>query len=156
MSLWHDINNDKVRKLKLRDIITVLPNTPVRQVIRKMKDAGLGCAVVVDEYGKPTAKFTERTLIHMLGTDSDKLDEPVEKHSMPVQGCVSLDDPIRKVFDYITRTDLRFVCVVDEDGKMCGLTGQRGVMEYVAEHFPRQVMVQMMESKLYMDQREGA
>ena len=156
MSLWEDINNQPVSDLKLRQIITVLPNTPIRQVIRKMRDARLGCAILVDEYDKPVAKFTERTLINLLAVDPATLDDAVEQHSVPLQGCVSINDSIVKVFDYINRTDLRFVCVVDEEGKLCGLTGQRGLMEYIAEHFPRQVMVQMMESKLYMDQREGA
>jgi hypothetical protein len=44
---------------------------------------------------------------------------------------------------------------VDRDGKPIGLTGQKGVIEFIVEHFPRQVKVQMMRSKLYMDAREG-
>ena len=156
MSLWNDINNEKVTELNLRSIVTTLPGSTVRQAVRKMRDAKLGCAVVVNEYGQPLGKFTERVMINRLAENPAFLDDPVEKHMVPVQGCVRVNDPIRKVFDYINRTDLRFVCVVDEQGKLCGITGQRGLMEYVAEHFPRQVKVQDMESKLYMDQREGA
>ena len=46
--------------------------------------------------------------------------------------------------------------VLDDEGRPVGLTGQKGVMEYIAEHFPRQGKVQLMESKLHMDHREGA
>jgi hypothetical protein len=52
--------------------------------------------------------------------------------------------------------NLRFVVVTDEDGKAIALTGQKGLMEYVAEHFPQQVMVQRVGVKPYSSQREGA
>ena len=52
--------------------------------------------------------------------------------------------------------NLRFLCVVDENGQVAGLTGQRGLMEYVAEHFPGEVMVQRIGQPPYLSDREGA
>ena len=45
---------------------------------------------------------------------------------------------------------------VDDQGKLVGLTGQKGLMEYVAEHFPGEVMVQRVGEKPYTQSREGA
>ena len=47
------------------------------------------------------------------------------------------------------------VVVTDDDGRVDALTGQKGLMEYVAEHFPKQVMVQRIGSPVIQD-REGA
>ena len=51
---------------------------------------------------------------------------------------------------------MRTASDVDDAGRVTGLTGQKGLMEYVAERFPRQIKVQMMSSKLHMNTREGA
>ena len=68
-----------------------------------------------------------------------------------------LDFGIAKVLDAMQNHGMRFVIVLDDDGKAIALTGQRGMMEYIADHFPRQVKVHMIDdAKLYMDQREGA
>ncbi len=52
--------------------------------------------------------------------------------------------------------NVRFLCVVDEDRRVVGLTGQKGLMEYVADHFPRQVMVQRIGCTPFLATREGA
>ena len=42
----------------------------------------------------------------------------------------------------------RFLCVLDEDGRTrVALTGQKGLSEYIADHFPQQVMVQRVGGK---------
>jgi hypothetical protein len=53
-------------------------------------------------------------------------------------------------------TNIRFLIVVDDRGRLAGLTGQKGLMEYVAEHFPRQVTVQRIGCKPFLAEREGA
>ena len=50
----------------------------------------------------------------------------------------------------------RFVCELDEQGKVKGLTGQKGLSEYIADHFPEQVMVQRVGGQPGMGTREGA
>jgi CBS domain-containing protein len=157
MGLDRNITHETVAELPLRPIITVLPDSTVRQAMAKMRAAHLGCVVVVNEYERPQGQFTERCLIRLLVERPEAIDEAVSKYMVEIRGCVTVDDPIAKVIDYMVETGLRFVCVTDPEGrKMVGLTGQKGVMEYVAEHFPRQVMVQRMRAKLHMDDREGA
>lgn len=47
--------------------------------------------------------------------------------------CVKQTDPIGLIVDAMDAKNIRFVVVVDEHGKLAGLTVQKGVMEYVAE-----------------------
>lgn len=157
MGLRENIDMEPVSALPIRELIQVLPDSTVRQVLAKMREKHLGCVVVVNEYGAPLGQFTERLLIRLLIDGDGNLDQPVSNLMIDVRGCVKQSDPIRKVIDYMQDTGLRFVCVTDDQGKRpIGLTGQKGVMEYIADHFPRAVKSQLMESKLYMDEREGA
>jgi hypothetical protein len=70
--------------------------------------------------------------------------------------CVNTSDPIAKVVAAMQAQNVRFVCVLDDEGRVTALSGQKGVMEYVAEHFPGQVMVQRIGCAPYTQQREGA
>ncbi len=65
------------------------------------------------------------------------------------------DDPAL-VLEVMEAKNIRFVVVLDEAGKVAGLTGQKGLMEFIAEHFPGEVMVQRIGTKHYPEEREGA
>jgi len=156
MGLRKDILNVPVSKLQLRQLIPVQATTPVREAVDQMRQKRLGCAVVVDQEGRPVGKFTEQLLMKLLLKDPTLLDEPVSRFMHPHAYPVKRDDPIAKLIDLMESEKLRFMCVTDQQGKAVALTGQKGLMEYIVEYFPRQVKVQRMRSKLHMDQREGA
>ena len=156
MNLYQKLLNQPVSDLKLRELITVSPQTTVRQAISKMKQKSIGCVVVVDEHGRPQGKFTERLLISLLLKTPNGLDEPVGDHMASTWAFVKKTDPIAQVIDHMDRLKLRFVCVVDDEDRAIALTGQKSVVEFLADQFPREVKVQLLSSKMYMDQREGA
>jgi len=156
MGLEKDIQNEPVSSLPLRRLITVPPGMKVREAIAQMRAQGLGCVVVVDDEGKPLGKFTERILINMLLHDPDALDRAVGEHMSGVHDTVPVDAPIARVVDTLESHDLRFIVVTDADGKATALTGQRGVSEYIADHFPRIVATARVGAKPYTKNREGA
>jgi len=157
MGLREDIMTETVDQLPLRRAVTVTPETSTEQAIKLMRESQLGCVFVVDEFDRPMGKFTERQVLSLV-CDCDPLDGPVLNHMVPIPdcGCVKKSDPIAKVLHGMRETRLRFLCVIDDKGKVVALTGQKGLMEYITEHFPRQIKVQMMASKLHMNSREGA
>ena len=157
MGLREDITHETVAQMPLRPALTVTPDTTVAQAVRLMRDNALGCVFIVDSELRPTGKFTERQLVKLI-CGCVPLDEPVAKHmvAIPEAGLVRMSDTVSKVLENMRQTRLRFICVVDDAGRVTGLTGQKGLMEYVAERFPRQIKVQMMSSKLHMNTREGA
>ncbi len=69
---------------------------------------------------------------------------------------VKLNDPISCVLNALETANIRFLIVIDENGQLAGLTGQKGLMEYVADHFPEQVIVHRIGCKPYPVEREGA
>ncbi|MCE9589059.1 MAG: CBS domain-containing protein [Planctomycetes bacterium] len=156
MGLRENILTDPVSELELRDLVPVDRKATVREAAALMRDHRLGCVVIVDAAGKPVGKFTERLLMSGLLKDPACLDKPVEKFMYADANPIRQDAPIADMIRMLKDRELRFLCVTDGGGKAAALTGPRGLMEYVADHFPRQVKVQKMDSKVYMEKREGA
>ena len=153
MALRESILSETVRELPLREAITVAPTTTVREAANRMRGKRLGCVVVVGDDDKPQGTFTEEELVKMLGGN---LDDTVEEHLSPHWASVPITAPVASVLRAMQSKGLRFVVVTDDDGCVAALTGQKGLMEYVAEYFPQQVMVQRVGVKPYSSQREGA
>lgn len=156
MGLRQNIHQEPVASLSLREAITASPGTPVREAIALMKKKGLGCVVAVDAQNAPLGTFTERSVIALLHDAPETIDSAVIGDYLdPKWTCVRQDDPVLYAIRGMQVEDVRFVVVVDKQNRVVALTGQKGVMEYVAEHYPQQVLVQRVGSKPPAS-REGA
>lgn len=156
MGLFENMNQETVSNLNLREPVLVKPGDRVRDVVQAMRDGDLGCAILVDADNQPVGMFTECMLTQIVATNPNALDEPVRQHAAEQWPQVSLSDPISAVLDALEIKNIRFLSVVDQSGRIAGLTGQKSLMEYVADHFPGQVMVQRVGQKPSMVTREGA
>ena len=112
--------------------------------------------MIVGQGGKPVGIFTERSVLNVIVQGTSLDNHVVGDYTDPSFRLVSHCEPIANVWEAILRDGCRFICVIDADGHLIGLTGQRGLAEYVAEHFPQQIMVQRLEGKPWIHQREGA
>jgi len=140
MGLQEKLQVEPVTNLNIRTPIAVTPTTTVRKAITKMRDGGLGCAIVVGTDKKPAGVFTEAMLRHLLLRSPRFANQPIGEHMATTFAWVKETDPVGRVVDAMDAKNIRFVVVVDEDGKLAGLTGQKGIMEYVAEQFHREVV----------------
>ena len=157
MRLKKNIQSELVGNLPLREAILIQTDTLVSVAIDLMREKQLGCAVIVDEDDKPLGTFTERILIDLVLQQPDSMAALVVGEYMDQEWfTVKKSDTICAVLDTIQNKAARFVCVVDDEGKVVALTGQKGLSEYVAEHYPQQVMVQRVGGKPGMKKREGA
>ena len=154
MGLFENMKSEPVSKLNLRKPVTVSSDDKLRDVIKAMQAANLGCAIVVDDDQKPVGMFTESMLTQIVF--DDVLDDPISKHAADRWPQISLTDPIVSVLEAMEVKNIRLMSVIDEEGKVAGVAGQKGLMEYIADHFPGQVMVQRIGQKPYMQEREGA
>lgn len=156
MGIQDNFRDETVARLEIREPVIVTREETVEVAVKKMRDKDLGCATVVDEDHKPIGILTESMLTEMASHGTLRLDEPVEKHMADRVPWVKLSDPISDVVEAMQLKNIRMLCVVDDDGRVAGLTGQRGLMEFIADHFPGQVMVQRVGSTPYLADREGA
>lgn len=156
MGLFENIQTDRVSELACREPVLVRPDQPIREVVEAMREGGLGCAVLVDDEQRPKGVFVERTLTQLLAGNPEALNDPVSDHVEPQWPQVSINDPIASVLKALVTSNTRFLPVVDDEGKVIKLTGQKGLMEFIADHFPDQVTAQRVGQKPYMQEREGA
>jgi signal-transduction protein with cAMP-binding, CBS, and nucleotidyltransferase domain len=156
MSFRQELEQETVAQLPVREAIVVRPFTLVRAAVAVMRARSLGCCVMVDHGRIPSGIFTEHSLLHVLVRGDSLDDSPVCRYADPNFISVRLRDPISCVWEAIQRAGARFVCVTDDDGRLMGLTGQRGLAEYVADCFAQQVAVQRLGSTPWMHAREGA
>lgn len=156
MGLRSNLLKEPVSRLALREPVVVDPATSVRDCIRRMREQNLGCVIAVDSARRPLGIFTEAMLRQLIVSNEAALDDPVRDHMTSDIQLVRLTDAVVKVLETMQQQKTRFVGVVDDNGRLAGLTGQKGLMEYIAEHFPQQVMVQRLGAAPYLAEREGA
>jgi CBS domain-containing protein len=156
MGLQENLRNENLTRLEIRQPVLVRPGASVRDAVNQMRQQKLGCAVVVDENRKALGVFTESMLVRMLAYHPEQLDDPVEEHMTEQVPWVRQTDPIADVLEAMELKNIRTLCVLDDKDRVVGLTGQRGLMEYIAEHFPGDVTVQRIGLPPYPADREGA
>ncbi len=156
MSLTQDLKNEPIRNLSLRDAVAIRSTTTLGEAVVAMRDKHLGCAVIVDDAHRPTGMFTERGLVHALVVGADLDAGMARDYAETKCPTVNQSEPITRVWELIQRDGFRFVAVTDDNGTLVGLTGQRGLAEYLFEYFPQQVAVQRLGNAPWLHAREGA
>ena len=121
-----------------------------------MRNKSQGCAVIVDSGHRPTGIFTERSILKVLMENASLDERLVWEFADPRFFTVNSREPMIRVWEAIQLNDARYVCVTDDEGKLIGVTGQRGIAEYIADCFAKQTTVQRLGSTPWMRQREGA
>lgn len=155
MSLRETMLNATLEHLPLRPLLSADPNTPIREVIRPMRNRAVGCTVILDNQGKPAGIFHEKKLIRLLATNPSALDDPVSMHMIREVVTLPMTARFSVLIQTLRENHLRWVVLVDETGRAVALTGVRGAIEFVVEHFPNVVKVQNLSCRLNLP-REGA
>lgn len=156
MGLAENIHRDPLTALPLRPYAVVRSAETVRLAVMRMRCQRVGAVIVTGPDGRPEGMFNEKLLIRLLAQTPGVMEEPVERVMTRQIVTLERSRPIADLLEVMRRRQQRWVVVVDEAGRPVALTGLRGVIEYVADHFPRHVLAQPIESKLALRQREGA
>jgi CBS domain-containing protein len=156
MSLLESMQTDPVSSLSLRSAIRCQPGDTVRTAILRMREGKLGCAVIVDDDDRPLGIFNEAILRRQLMNSPDVIEQQIEAQMVSRFPWVKTTDSVETVLDAMETNNTRFLVVVGDDDKVVGVTGQKSLMEYVAECFPSEVMVQRIGGKGFPEHREGA
>lgn len=156
MGLRDDLSKEPVSKLAISPGVRFPPTAPVRAAVEALREKREGCVIVVNDHGRPEGKFTEHQLAGLIATRPGFLDEPISRHMRDAWAQVRLDEPIASLIHKLQDYRLRYIIVVDEEGKAQGVIGQRALMHFISEYFPHHVKTSRMSAKVSMDAREGA
>ncbi len=129
-------------------------STPLRDVIRQMRDRRSGYALLT-RGGKLVGIFTERDVVTRVVGVEGALDRPASGVMTPDPDRVGRQDPIITAVRLMRRRGFRHIPVVDEAGQVVGCVGHEDVVDYLAEVYPAQVLNLPPDPDQVVLEREG-
>jgi osmoprotectant transport system ATP-binding protein len=120
----------RVRDIDLWNVATVRAGEPVAEVRKKLEEADLDIALLVDDNGRPKGWLSER------GLQGDQVREELRSAAEPV---VELDDILRDALSDLLQSDTQYGPVVDADGAVAGVLSMEVLahaLSQKAEHIP--------------------
>lgn len=156
MRLKEQLDTTTVGELNVRPPVTISLSATVRDAVVKMRGAGLGCVIVVDDDQEAVGIFTEAMLRYALNDSAAILDDSLEGQMAERLPWVLPTDPARDVLDSMEEFNIRFLAVLDPDHRVIGLTGQKTLVEFIAEAFPHEVLTQDPTGQTVSQSKEGA
>jgi len=128
--------------------------TPLRDVLRRMRDEKSGCALLTRN-DRLAGIFTERDVVARVIGTAGALEQPVADWMTPDPDRVTQSDPIRKAIRLMRRGGFRNVPIVDEAGGVVGCVRHKDIVNYLAEHYPEQVLNLPPDPEQIALEREG-
>ena len=130
-SLERSVMEDDIRQLE-QEFLGVSPDTSALEVIRKMKEAGFGCALVMDE-GKLVGIFTERDLLNKLtGKSASSLGTAVKDLMSADPETLDETDSVATALNKMSMGRYRHIPVRKADGSY-SVTSIKHVIKYIAK-----------------------
>jgi CBS domain-containing protein len=116
--------------------LTVEAHMPLDAAIRFMHDHGIGCVLVTDAAGKLTGILTERDLLQKVagkGYDPGRLQVADCMTAAPEWSKPGY--PLGYALQRMIVSDIRYLPLVDDDGRPVGIVSSRDVIAYMANRF---------------------
>jgi CBS domain-containing protein len=120
-----------------------------------MKASGIGCAIVSREK-RVLGILTERDVLNKIAGSAVDLEEPVSRFMTPGPRTLRPEDPLGEAIRLMTEKGYRHVPLVDEMGRDAGVICAKDLVEYIAEHFPAEVVNLPPRLHQVMRKPEGA
>jgi len=132
------LRNDSIRSMEIVPIPSVPGTTRLRDVIAIMQKRRVA-AVVVTHERRVVGIFTERDLLNRIVGLSLNEDLPISDVMTRDPKTLSSDDRIADAIRLMTEQGYRHIPLVDRDGRDVGLVSARDIVEFIAQHYPKEV-----------------
>lgn len=129
IELWRVANPPKV---------VVQKGTKISKCIQMMKEKRTGACLVV-ENEKLCGIFTERDVLKKIHQQKISLSELVENYMTPNPKTLPGNTTLGKAIHDLVQGSFRHLPVVNNENKPIGMIFVRGIVDYIAEHFPNEV-----------------
>jgi CBS domain-containing protein len=139
MEIEEQIKAVEVVALGMDPPVVADASTPLRDIVRRMRDDKSGCALLTRD-SKLAGIFTERDLVLKVVGVEGALDQPVSDWMTPDPDRVRKQDPIGTAIRLMRRRGYRNVPIVDEADQVVGCVRHKDIVDYVVEVYPEQVL----------------
>ncbi len=139
MSIEKAFENTKVWHLKLNNPLTIEEGTTLRDTIRQMQERNTGCVTILRKK-RVVGVFTERDILRKVVMARSSLDEAVEKHMTQEPTVASRDTSVGEIMKIMEINEIRHVPLVDNRKEFVGIVSIRNIIDFLAEHYPAEVL----------------
>jgi CBS domain-containing protein len=112
-------------------VVSVSPQTKLGDAARRMVEADVGAAIVLEENGDLAGVITERDLMRSVSDATDP-DTPVEQRMTRHVLTAAPDTNIPEAMALMVDGHFRHLPVVNEDGDVVGIVSMRDLMAYTS------------------------
>src|SRR5579859_4361879 len=102
-----------IEEIMNRELLAVVPETPVRAIRELLRTFEVGAVPVVDEDRRPLGMVTAGAVLDATGTASDRMTRPAP--------CVESSTGIESAARQLTGADVHHLVVVDSSGVAVGI-----------------------------------
>lgn len=130
-SFARSVMEDKLSQLE-QEFLGVTPDAPVSEVVKQMKAAGLGCALILEQ-GELVGIFTERDLLNKLTGKAAYPQSTAVRDLMSANPEVLRDtDSVATALNKMSMGRYRHIPIRKADGSYC-VTSIKHVLTYIAK-----------------------
>ncbi|MEP6706933.1 MAG: CBS domain-containing protein [Pyrinomonadaceae bacterium] len=130
--LARSVMEDDLRRLHQEETLFVSPETPAREVVRRMKEAQTGCALVLDG-DQLKGIFTEHdVLCKMTGAAAVAVDVEVKTLMSPNPETLRETDSIAAALNKMSLGRYRHLPIIKKDGGY-SVASIKSVLNYIAQ-----------------------
>lgn len=139
MTIEQALRDARLGSLSLSDPACVQRGTSLKVTLRVMRENGVGCVLVCDGE-RLVGIFTERDVLNKLIGSGISESEPVDRFMTPDPASLRRTDCLGDAVRMMTERGYRHIPLLDERGRRAGMIAARDIVNYVAEHFPAEVV----------------
>ena len=130
---------DKVGQISLQKAPVVSPDTPIVEVVKVMQAYRIGCALVTDSEDKLVGIISHGDIMHHYVGSSLPGDVTADKLMTAKPYTISQNQTVQQVADIFHTNPFRHLPVLRK-GQIMGVLSVRGLMTYIGEHLPKEVL----------------
>jgi CBS domain-containing protein len=155
MDLSKNLKIDSVSRLHPAPPQRVATSQTVGEAVELMRRERIGC-VLVCQHERLAGIFTERDLLRRVLAAGKPLTTPLAECMTPNPVVVQPKESIATAVRRMAEGGYRHLPVVDDAGRLVGITSVKSIMHYLAEHFPTTVYNLPPDPASVPQEREGA
>ncbi len=139
MTVEQALRRERLGNLPVSHPAWVPRGTSLEETLRLMRQEGVGC-VLVCEGERLVGIFTERDVLNKLIGRGISEHEPVDRYMTSGPASLTPDHTLGDAVRLMTERGYRHIPILDDKGRRSGLIAARDIVNYIAEHFPAEVV----------------
>lgn len=149
------LSEEKVGSLHLRRPLCLEKEVSLKEVFRKMHQAGTGCVLLLEEK-KIVGIFTERDAMSRVAGRKLDLQTSVESVMTRDPKVLRRGSSVAEAIHCMNQGPYRHLPILDDQGDVFGVVSVRDIIDYLAEHFPYEVYNLPPNPHQISEESEGA